>query len=348
MKKYRSRFFWLLFVCLGLLLIEAGLRTAQWIYLKAVPPKSSPDYPKREPISPARHSDRPARPSAGSPPGYVMVRSLTGEGEMRIELFYRGGISRSKPQGVKRVICLGDSCTYGREDPDNYPYRLGEILRDQGIKAQAVNGGRPGLTAQVLEKLTPSFLLFNPDTVTIYIGWNDIGQRPQPGWREKAFHSLRIIQLFAGPGGTGSRSYYRELKNYPYQPPNTEQLRGIIRQCRMAGVEPVLLTLPGRFQTGDPQREKALAQSCPENIGNAFILAKRTEIYNQALRELAKAEKIPLVDLAAWGKTALEPREKYFSDSIHPSPAGYRKIGDYLGQELSRRWKARPHAERGR
>jgi len=78
-----------------------------------------------------------------------------------------------KPPGVKRVLFLGDSFTFGsgveRDDavfPELVEHRLAGVLRERGYEVEAMNGGVPGsLTGDWVDLLAHAGPLFQPDVV---------------------------------------------------------------------------------------------------------------------------------------------------------------------------------------
>ena len=84
--------------------------------------------------------------------------------------------SEAKPQGIFRVICLGDSSTFGMnvEAADAYPEVLAELLeaRMPG-RFQVLNLGVPGYTSrQGLELIRREVVAYGPDLVTFGYGSN--------------------------------------------------------------------------------------------------------------------------------------------------------------------------------
>ncbi len=86
--------------------------------------------------------------------------------------------------GDLRVLCVGDSITYGHciGDEDTYPYQLQEILAEKypDRRPEAINGGVQRYAIyQYLDWLRLRGLAFKPDIVTMGIYYNDFAMRPQ-------------------------------------------------------------------------------------------------------------------------------------------------------------------------
>ncbi len=106
------------------------------------------------------------RRGAADPDAQVHINSLGLRGRE---------ISIEKPPGVTRIICLGDSCTFGGGQP--YPQMLQSMLdRQFGTgKFEVLNAGVIGYTSlHGLEWFQSELERLQPDIVTIYFGWNDM------------------------------------------------------------------------------------------------------------------------------------------------------------------------------
>ncbi|MDP8254549.1 MAG: GDSL-type esterase/lipase family protein [Candidatus Alcyoniella australis] len=96
---------------------------------------------------------------------------------------FRGdSLKRDKPADTLRVLCLGDSCTFGL-GPDGgvpwdrtYPQLLATLLAEKmsGVRVETINAGVPGYSSfQGLRYLESELLAYKPDVVTAYFGIND-------------------------------------------------------------------------------------------------------------------------------------------------------------------------------
>jgi hypothetical protein len=97
-----------------------------------------------------------------------------------------------------------------------------------------------------------------------------------------------------------------------------------------------LVTLPGLYAMDEEPSDLALQVGhLPTFTDNPYVLAKMSEQYNIALRNLAAQRGLLVIDLEQWSKTALQPRDQYFFDSVHLYEEGQAMIGLYMAQELS-------------
>jgi len=102
-------------------------------------------------------------------------------------LFRIGGLLANKNQydinknkKVYRILCVGDSSTYGTGASDrnkfSYPSQLQNILNDKFInkKFEVINLGRPGISSsQLLNRFENDILKFKPNIAVMMIGIND-------------------------------------------------------------------------------------------------------------------------------------------------------------------------------
>ncbi|MDD5255895.1 MAG: GDSL-type esterase/lipase family protein [Candidatus Omnitrophica bacterium] len=98
--------------------------------------------------------------------------------ETNSEGFRDRDFSPDKETGVFRVVCMGDSITFGWPVPidETYPnmleYLLAERFKDK--KIEVINAGVPGYTSfQGLMQLEKKILGYSPDLIIVYYGVND-------------------------------------------------------------------------------------------------------------------------------------------------------------------------------
>lgn len=113
------------------------------------------------------------------PPMPKSVKSPVHDVKTNSHGFRNKEITRSKPEGIYRIMCLGDSCTFGfgynirRIDP--FPQRLEQMLnqRESG-HYEVINCGVPGYSLrQGLEFYRRVARSFEPDMVILAFGDND-------------------------------------------------------------------------------------------------------------------------------------------------------------------------------
>ncbi len=249
---------------------------------------------------------------------------------------------KPKPQGTIRIVCLGDSVTFGYRVPAVWPDKPTEfdpewlpypMLLEKHL--QAANLGRnievitvavPGYTShQGLAWLRRDIDQLRPDLITVSFGWNDASFSDAPdreaidtGWRavgvrwlmdtSQAFaHAtrwLRARQPVAPPIGkpVARVSEQDYLNNF----------REFMRLAREKGASIIILAAPYRDKTTNP----------PE----AALMGR----YRAALRSLAKQNEITFLEVLELTEAAYPSNEGWFGELIHPNHMGHRLIASEL------------------
>jgi lysophospholipase L1-like esterase len=194
-------------------------------------------------------------------------------------LGFRGEeIARRKPRGTLRIVCIGDSTTFGvwRDSPMiirfavDYPASLQRRLRAEGDqRVEVVNAGVLGYTtAEGLALYLSRVLELDPDVVTVRLGNNDHGllgstevpplagereyeimsRLPAPAYRLDltllAFHAFRRLQAARPQPPPGE-------KHVPL-PQFERNLHRFVDQSRAYGVRLAFLDFPYRHLARGP------------------------------------------------------------------------------------------------
>jgi len=115
------------------------------------------------------------------PPNYVL-RGAAGQGEETASinsLGFRGrDFEPGKRPGVFRVVCLGESSTFGfhNSDTGTYPFFLQQLLEARSVPGgvEVINAGFPYYnTSSILSLLKTEVLGWHPDVITLYAAFND-------------------------------------------------------------------------------------------------------------------------------------------------------------------------------
>ncbi|MFO1055081.1 MAG: GDSL-type esterase/lipase family protein [Planctomycetota bacterium] len=94
-----------------------------------------------------------------------------------------GGFATRSVEGRNRVLCVGDSFTFGLGAPPErgYPQQLEQALKADGFDVAVVNGGKPGQdSADVLRRLSAQIATVKPTQVLVLVGYNDRWSHPAP------------------------------------------------------------------------------------------------------------------------------------------------------------------------
>jgi lysophospholipase L1-like esterase len=252
--------------------------------------------------------------------------------------FYRSALLATRAESIdqeaKRILCVGDSNTFGVRVAagDSYPGQLETMLgaTARTERWQVINRGIPGQnTTQIRDSLPELLAAIEPELVLVMGGlnnsWNEAQSLTKKTWLERS-RLLRLVRLAlnnlragsrdgdgGGDGGGEIAAIERIAGNdVPAIVERTiDDLVAIATICRAASATPVFMTYPGQHPHGRP--------------------------INDAARVAAQRENVVLVD----HDRAFAPYvERYGYDAIlfedsHPAEAGYRLLARDLVAALS-------------
>lgn len=280
---------------------------------------------------------------------------------------FRGpDITLQKPEGVRRIVALGESTTFGleaRDDDSVWTAQLESLLNqhDRSVEWQVINAGIPGNTVGGCRRfLEQELLSFQPDIVLLLCAATDISaharlqysyesssvdeQNDRTGYDPGILirkHSLlwNLIRLNTAPlrDAISPSRQNRRLDDRGLARFDGE-LEELIRLCRRANTSAMLCTYPRSF--GDPTAPSpqwALAQSAlaANPLLGMGALNDAFDRYNEAIRAVADSLTVPLVDL----DRVVPRRATYFHDSIHFNDAGHALVAASLFEAV-RDWKS--------
>ncbi|MBL8695309.1 MAG: SGNH/GDSL hydrolase family protein [Planctomycetes bacterium] len=256
-----------------------------------------------------------------------------------------------KPPGVRRVLCLGDSCTFGIAvlECDTFARRLEKWLcSDPSLPWQTINAGVPGYSAyQMLQTWHMWGPRLQPDVVILYAGvWNDYGPAVGAGDRVlakrlaarrsgsalEALSPHALMGFLAGSSAAPSApddarvQQYRELWGSEQKRPDGPRLElddfrstlvEILRSAANAGAATVVIVPPAPKSTRDRFRDG--------------------DIYAAAVPEAARETGALLVDARGYFQQieATEP-VPLFADIVHPSFRGHGILARMVAETLQK------------
>jgi lysophospholipase L1-like esterase len=251
-------------------------------------------------------------------------------------------ISIAKPPGVTRIICLGDSCTFGGGQP--YPQMLQAILDQQfgTEKFEVLNAGVIGYTSlHGLEWFRSELERLQPDIVTIYFGWNDMWRGKESAIREVFRRRIAgkepVVRSYLWEATSRSLSFLHHrltpAVDMPLQiPPERyrDVLEEFVRLAARGHFTPVLVTAPSGDTTPAWLVEKGF-------VARGDSVASLRETYNQVVIDVARSRGVPLADCATAFRAAGTQTlfERPDEDPIHPNEHGYRLITHTLADTIS-------------
>lgn len=85
-----------------------------------------------------------------------------------------------KRAGTVRIMCLGDSITFGTLTPPyNWPNYLEQLFKAQQLDAEVINASMPGNTfTQLVNLFETEYVKFHPDILIIYKGFRSYMEKP--------------------------------------------------------------------------------------------------------------------------------------------------------------------------
>ncbi|HZL99269.1 MAG TPA: GDSL-type esterase/lipase family protein, partial [Planctomycetota bacterium] len=272
------------------------------------------------------------------PPGYAWARHplcRRFNAYLRTQLFRDRQHAAGKPPGLRRIVALGSSSTFGYGVPpgDTWPSQLERLLARTGCRVEVINAGIPGGTAERLRWFFEGVLRpLDPDVVIVDLSFNDrsaggaaderahframtttgIGavERLVAGWvasrRERDFGAY--VQAMDGglPVAEEDRERFSREPARRFQ----ESLRDLAAACGAAGAKLVFVQEPLRA-----------------GLGSASL-----SDYHAAIAGLGRELGAPVVAPQAELDAAQVP---VFLDAVHPTPAGHAIIARAIAAALA-------------
>ena len=204
------------------------------------------------------------------------------------------------------IVAFGDSTTAPRGKLRTYADLLEEELAGNGVPVRVINAGIGGHnTGHARARFERDVMAHDPDVVIIQFGINDAA-----------------VDVWKAPPSTESRV---SLVDYE------KNLRHFIHVLNERKVTIVLMT-PNPLRWTPKMREMyGRAPYVPgEEDGFNLLLRK----YAEKVRQIAKSEKVPLIDVyrvfQTYGEKEGNSVGDLLLDGIHPNDAGHRLVGDQL------------------
>lgn len=249
---------------------------------------------------------------------------------------------KPKQPGTIRIVCLGDSVTFGYRvpavwpdkpaeyDPEwlPYPMLLEKHLRaaNPGRNIEVITMAVPGYTShQGLAWLRRDLDRLNPDLLTVSFGWNDVSFSDAPdreaidtNWSAVAVRLLIYnSQAFAHAtnwlrskqqAGTTIRNPVTRVSEREY----LNNFQEFIRLAKGKGAGIIILAAPYRDRTTNPPEAALMSQ------------------YRAALRSLAQQNEIAFLEVLELTEAAYPSNEGWFGELIHPNHMGHRLLASEL------------------
>ncbi|MBA2704148.1 MAG: SGNH/GDSL hydrolase family protein [Blastocatellia bacterium] len=245
---------------------------------------------------------------------------------------------QTKQAGAIRIVCLGDSVTFGYRVPTVWPDKPNvydrealpyPMLLEKELRAanpnkhiEVITMAVPGYTShQGLAWLRRDIDQLKPDLLTISFGWNDASLSEVPdseaiktNWRavavrwlvdhSQAFaHATRWLRLKQTPSARVVRPASR-VSEQDYL--NNMMAMAELGRQKQAAV--IILAAPYRDQVTNPAEA---------------ALMKR---YREGLRSVSSQNGMPFLELPELTEAAYPANEGWFGELIHPNDMGHRLL----------------------
>ncbi|MBM4246763.1 MAG: SGNH/GDSL hydrolase family protein [Deltaproteobacteria bacterium] len=265
-----------------------------------------------------------------------------------------------KPAGRFRIVCVGDSVTFGYriplvfpDAPEHYdrndaPYagRLERMLRAQypGRDVEVIALAVPGFTSfqgRLLLEQTIGWL--EPDVVILSFGFNDVAQRPRPDavvmapdlvsttLRRVLSSSQALLHLWRW---YDARAAQRPAVEQPTPGERVSRLDYVANMDAMVqlaaehGAAVLVVGAVYRDRTTNP----------PE--------ARRMSIYRGTLQEAMRLENVPFLQIDELTENGAPANDELFGEHIHPSSNGHQLMAERILAALAEHGMLQPLGER--
>lgn len=257
--------------------------------------------------------------------------------------------TKAKPPGTFRIICLGDSVTFGYRVPVVWPDRPTEYDREWlpypmllEKELRAANIGRqievfpmavPGYTThQGLAWLKRDIDYLQPDLIIASFGWNDVSLSDVPD-REAIrtdWYAVATRWVIDHSQAFAHATNWLRARN---KAPKQTAIRPVPRVSEREYVNNfrAIVTLArsrraGMLVIGAPYRDRTT------NPTEAVLMTG----YRSALRTSMQQDSVPYLEILELTEAAGSVNEGFFGELIHPNHMGHRLIASELLKFMGR------------
>jgi lysophospholipase L1-like esterase len=256
------------------------------------------------------------------------------------------------------ILCVGDSHTRGRPDPDNYPAALESILNERADRPyRVVNVGIPGLsTGQLRQRFARFVDYYHPAVIMHWAGINNGWHHPEGqhgviGWLTEHSKVARMIHVAI---------FYRHLlRQADATAPELLQWGGARAQWRVnfGGKEEEVVTehgaeLPVEQVAAVTRDDLTFMMQAAKERGIPMFLVKYglaggyfTPV-NRAVIDISAEFGVPYVDCAEAAAEVhrVAPAERLYDDWVHPMPIVYKQVAEEAYGLLVERGLVKPRS----
>jgi lysophospholipase L1-like esterase len=258
--------------------------------------------------------------------------------------------SAEKDPDLTRIICVGNSCTFGWKVnlEQTYPKILEKLL-NQNLpqpKFEVIDAGMTGYsTFQGVRFLKREILGFHPDIIIFSYGWNDMcpseredkDQKFPPQWilnlddflsgsRFYSFLKFEIMNLLKSKQPQDEKKLVYRVSIKDYQ----ENLKELEKIAQGSGIKVFFLSIPV---------SSAKVFIGPGKTSKPHIANKH---YNKALRETTSEIGVPLIDVALLFEDRGDLYDKGREEYIHYNAKGHQVVAEAIYKYFQEEGIAQP------
>lgn len=306
------------------------------------------------------------------PDGYFKFNPNVKNGQYKDYMINSHGFRGSefnikKAPGVRRIVALGDSATFGakNKDSETYSYLLQQLLDSSPLHShyEVINAGIPYIRSdQVRNLFEKEVLAMEPDCVILYGGWNDAQYAVyEANWFTSAFYWLmynseliawmhlnatkamimnpepsdKVMQKISP--ATLAQCAHRATSRYD------ENLRSIHRACLERNIQLIVMAAPTRsvnythttseFLQATYDRRRQMMQEKLDREGGLILLNALFYVHGfvkDRLFKIADEEHIPLVNAIP----ELDHHPEFQVTHVHISKEGNEILARLLNDKI--------------
>lgn len=255
-----------------------------------------------------------------------------------------------KPPATFRIICLGDSVTFGYRVPVVWPDKPTEYNPDwlpyPMLLEKHLRGANPNRQIEVFPMAVPGYTShqglawlqrdidrLQPDIVIASFGWNDVSLSDVPD-REAIrtdWYPVTVRWLIDHSQAFAHATRWLRNRNQPSQQQRpkpvprvskAEYLNNfstIVRLVNSKGVPIIVIGAPYRDSTTNPPEANLIKE------------------YRTALRSMIESMRVPYVEILELTEAAAPANDGFFGELIHPNHMGHRLMAAELTRLIAQK-----------
>jgi lysophospholipase L1-like esterase len=257
--------------------------------------------------------------------------------------------TRAKPPGAFRIVCLGDSVTFGYRVPTVWPERPTEydptwlpfpMLIENELRAANANRpievfpmAVPGYTShQGLAWLTRDIDELQPDVVIVSFGWNDASMSDNPD-REAIrtdWYPVTVRWLIDHSQALAHATSWLRNRNSPTTKSQRRPQPRVSEDEYVANIKSIV-------QMAQSHQAKVIVIGAPyrDSATNPAEAARMMK-YRSHLRAVMGQSNVPYLEVLELTEAASSVNEGFFGELIHPNHMGHRLLASELLKLMAR------------